>query len=77
MKDEVNYSMRGNFHGFRNCRETTGKLMFVTTPGDLDEYFETISPLILPKDMDLLTEISKHYSYEFMASQPKLPDALT
>ena len=78
MKDEVKYSMRGNFHGFRNCGKTTGKLFFITTPGGLDEYFETISPLTLPEDMERLTEISKHYGYEFMAPEPsKLPDAST
>jgi hypothetical protein len=44
--------------------------LFITTPGGLDEYFETISPLTLPEDMDRLTEISKHYGYEFMAPEP-------
>ena len=77
MKDEVKYSMRGNFHGFRNCGETTGKLRFITTPGGLDEYFETISPLTLPEDMERLIEISKNYGYEFMAPEPsKLPAAV-
>jgi len=78
MKDEVNYSMRGNFYAFRNCGKTTGKFLFLTIPGGLDEYFETISPLTLPEDMERFTEISKHYGIEFMALEPpKLPNALT
>ena len=69
-KDEVKYSMRGNFHGFRNCGTTTGRLLFTVIPGGLDEYFETISTLTLPQDLDRLTEITKHYGYEFMAPSP-------
>jgi hypothetical protein len=37
----------------------------------------SISPLTLPKDMERLTEISKHYGIEFMAPEPpKLPNDL-
>jgi hypothetical protein len=68
--------MRGNFHGFRNCGTTTGRLLFTTIPGGLDEYFESISPLTLPQDLERLNEINKHYGIEFMAPEPpKLPNA--
>jgi uncharacterized cupin superfamily protein len=65
-KGEIRCSLRGNFHGFRNCGTTHGKMMFITNAGALDEYFEIISPLVLPKDIDRLTEVSKHYGLIFL-----------
>lgn len=65
---ELRWSPRGSYHGFRNCGTKAGKMMFITNGGGLDEYFEVISPLILPRDMDRLTEVSKYYGYVFLAS---------
>lgn len=66
---EVRFSLRGNYHGFRNTGTTPGKLMFVTNAGGLDEYFALISPLELPRDFERLMEISKHYGYVFLPPQ--------
>jgi quercetin dioxygenase-like cupin family protein len=65
-KGEVHFSPRGTFHAFRNSGTTAGKMMFITNAGALDEYFELISTLSLPQDIDRITEISKHYGLFFM-----------
>jgi mannose-6-phosphate isomerase-like protein (cupin superfamily) len=72
-KNEVKYSMRGNFHAFRNSGSKEGKILFTTIGGGIDEYFETISHLKLPDDMQHLIEISRHYGYEFAVPAPILP----
>ena len=69
-KGEVRYSLRGNYHGFRNSGTTTGRLLFMTNAGGLDEYFAEISPLTLPQDMERFAEISKHYGYYFLPLYP-------
>lgn len=63
---EVRTSLRGNFHAFRNSGSKTGRMMFITNGGGLDEYFHAISHLALPQDHDELLEISRHYRYEFL-----------
>jgi len=68
---EARCSMRGSYHAFRNVGTTVGRLMFVTNGGGLDEYFQEISNLVLPKDMDRLNEISHFYNYEFAAPEPQ------
>ena len=67
---EVKFSKRGTFHAFRNSGTSTGRLMFTTNAGGLDEFFAEISPLALPEDLDRMTEISKHHGYHFMPSEP-------
>ena len=47
--------------------------MFTTNAGGLDEYFQQISPLTLPNDMDHLAEISRHYGYVFLSPEQSLP----
>jgi quercetin dioxygenase-like cupin family protein len=65
-RGEVRYSLRGNYHGFRNVGNTEGRLMFMTNGGGLDEYFAEISPLRLPEDKERLNEISRFYRYEYL-----------
>ena len=74
-RGETRCSLRGTMHAFRNSGSMPGKMMFITNAGGLDEYFAEISPLILPKDMDRLTEISKHFGYVFMAPNPPPSEA--
>ena len=64
-RGDVGYSLRGNYHAFRNAGTTIGRLMFITNSGGLDEYFLAISLLTLPQDTERLAEISKHYGYVF------------
>ncbi len=66
-KSEYQHKRRGELHTFRNCGSTTGKVLFVATPGGLDEYFEFISPLTLPQDMARLLEISQMFGITFAA----------
>ena len=61
--------MRATFHAFRNVGTTLGRMMFITNGGGLDEYFQEISDLVLPRDMDRLNEISRYYNYEFAAPE--------
>ena len=65
-KGEVRCSLRGTYHAFRNSGTTDGRMMFITNAGGLDGYFELISPLAVPRDMDRLNEISEHYGYVFL-----------
>jgi quercetin dioxygenase-like cupin family protein len=65
-RGETRYSLRGNYHGFRNIGHTNGGLVFMTNGGGLDEYFAAISPLRLPEDMERLNEISRFYRYEYL-----------
>jgi mannose-6-phosphate isomerase-like protein (cupin superfamily) len=67
-RGETRYSLRGNFHGFRNVGKTEGRLLFMTNGGGLDEYFAEISRLKLPQDMERLNEISRFYRYEYLPS---------
>ena len=67
---EVRCSLRGNNHAFRNVGMTSGRMMFITNGGGLDEYFKEISDLVLPRDMDRLNQISHYYNYEFAAPEP-------
>ena len=66
---EVNYSLRGSYHGSRNIGQSLGKMMFTTNGGGLDEYFAAISSLRLPEDMERLQEISKFYRYEYLPAR--------
>lgn len=66
-RGEVRYSLRGNYHGFRNVGSTNGTMMFTTNGAGLDEYFAAISSLELPKDMARLQEISRFYRYEYLS----------
>ncbi len=68
-RGEVNYSLRGSYHGFRNIGQSLGKMMFTTNGGRLDEYFAAISTLRLPQDKECLQEISKFYRYEYLPSR--------
>jgi mannose-6-phosphate isomerase-like protein (cupin superfamily) len=65
-RNEVRYSLRGTYHGFRNTGQTKGVMMFMTNGGGLDEYFAEIASLELPKDMERLKEISRFYRYEYL-----------
>ncbi len=65
-KGEIGYSLRGHYHGFRNSGTSTGRILFMTNAGGLDEYFAEITSLKLPQDMDRLTEVSKHYGIYFL-----------
>jgi len=69
-KGEVKTSLRGNYHAFRNSGTTDGKVLFMTNSGGLDEYFAEISSLVIPRDLDRLVEISKHYGYVFLSQAP-------
>ncbi len=66
-KDEVRFKARGQVHAFRNCGVSPGRIMFITSPGGLDEYLEEISPLAMPQDMDRLNEISRMYGISYVA----------
>ncbi len=66
-KGEVRFKGRGQVHAFRNCGASPGRMMFITSPGGLDEYLEAISPLILPQDMERLNEISRMYGISYLA----------
>jgi uncharacterized cupin superfamily protein len=63
---ESRISLRGNYHAFRNAGSLPGRMMATTNGGGIDEYFENISRLRLPQDMDRLTEISSYYGYYYM-----------
>ncbi len=67
---EIRFSMRGHYHAFRNTGTTTGRILFTTNGGGLDEYFAEISSLVLPRDIERLQEISKYYNYEYKAPKP-------
>jgi mannose-6-phosphate isomerase-like protein (cupin superfamily) len=67
-RGEARYSLRGNYHGFRNTGNTDGRLVFMTNGGGLDDYFAEISTLRLPEDMERLNEISRFYRYEYLQS---------
>ena len=43
--------------------------MFIMNAGGLDEYFELISSLVMPRYMGRLIQISKYYGYVFLPSQ--------
>ena len=68
MPFQTKVSLRGNYHGFRNVGSAVGKMMFMATPGGLDEYFAEITNLQMPQDLDRLQEISRHYGYVFLDS---------
>lgn len=63
---ETALSPRGHFHGFRNVGQGAGKMMFFTNHGGLDEYFQLISTLQLPADMEQFKAISDHFGYEYL-----------
>ncbi len=58
-------SVRDTWHGFRNVSSEPGKMFFVVNNGGLDDYFEEISSLQMPGDLNRLVEISKPYGYTF------------
>jgi mannose-6-phosphate isomerase-like protein (cupin superfamily) len=62
---ETLFSGRGSFHGFRNAGKTPGRMLLMTNGGGIDEYFENISNLKLPQDLERLEEISAFYGLYF------------
>src|ERR1700761_9167779 len=63
---ESRVSLRGNYHAFRNAGNAPGRMMLSTNGGGIDEYFENITDLRLPQDLDRLTEISAYYGYYYL-----------
>lgn len=56
---------RGEEYAFRNCGSTMGRIMGVATPGGLNEYLESISPISMPRDAAKLLAISESYGILF------------
>ena len=59
-------SVRGTFHAFRNVGAAPGRMMLATNGGGIDDYFYAIAGLMLPNDLERLTEISTHYGYIYL-----------
>ena len=66
LKGETVFAPRNHWHTFRNAGETDGRIQIIVSPAGLEKYFEEISPLALPDDMQQLLEISARYGIEFM-----------
>jgi quercetin dioxygenase-like cupin family protein len=66
---EYRIALRGQVHTFRNCGATEGKIVCIATPGGLDEYLETISPLVMPQDLGRLTQVSEKYGIKFVTQE--------
>lgn len=62
---QAGYATRNTLHTFRNAASEPGRLRIICTPGRLDEYLETISPLRMPDDMQKLFGISDEYGIYF------------
>ena len=55
------YGVRGRPHAYRNVGTEPGRMLVVAAPGGLDEYFEAVSVLSLPKDQARFDDISRMY----------------
>jgi quercetin dioxygenase-like cupin family protein len=59
-------STRNSYHAFRNVGDAPGRMMLTTNAGGIDDYFRAISGLLVPRDIDRMTEISDHYGYLYL-----------
>jgi quercetin dioxygenase-like cupin family protein len=59
------HTNRGSVHTFRNCGESTGKLLMFVVPGAFQGFLEEISPLTIPNDIPTLIDIAARYGITF------------
>jgi mannose-6-phosphate isomerase-like protein (cupin superfamily) len=52
---------RGVPHGFRNVASTPGRLLFVITPGGLEEYFQAVAKCPPPPNPAQLAELARPF----------------
>jgi quercetin dioxygenase-like cupin family protein len=64
-RGEVVFSPRGCIHTFRNCGETTGKVLVFISPSGLENYLEEVSSFSPATDMPRILEISTRYGISF------------
>lgn len=60
------FAQRDAPHTFRNCGMTEGKIHIVSFPAGLDRYFEEVSPLQIPQDLEAVFEISHRFGIRFL-----------
>lgn len=68
-ESETAFALRGQVHTFRNNGDTVAKILCVSTPGQLDEYLEAISPIVMPQDAPRLFEISDDFGIHFLGNE--------
>jgi mannose-6-phosphate isomerase-like protein (cupin superfamily) len=73
------YRGRGTVHTFRNCGQTTGKVLIFVEPGGFQSYLEKISPLSVPADLGKIIEVSNRYGITFpgISDNPAVPESVT
>lgn len=59
------YTERGNLHTWRNAGETSGTILFVTSPGGFDRFLEDLVPVQLPGQMNTMISISADYGITY------------
>ena len=64
---EPQFKLRGEVHAFRNSGTTPGRILLLTTPGGLDDFFEVISSLAMPQDLNRLMDVAKMFGITFSA----------
>jgi quercetin dioxygenase-like cupin family protein len=62
---ETFHTNRGSVHTFRNCGESTGRLLMLVVPGAFQHLLEEISPLTIPNDIPTLIDIAARYGITF------------
>ncbi len=50
MKGERMHAPRSKVRAFQNSGSTLGKILGMASPGGLDDYLETISPISIPRE---------------------------
>ena len=71
---EIKFKARGQVHAFRNCGVSVGQMMAILSPGGIDNFFEAISAIDLPEEIERLIEVSNMFGITFAPPNPSQVD---